>query len=222
MIAAPLIRSQEPAPSSADALREQAIEILKAAQYRQVVDESVMDERVKQAFSWLDRLDAWLARTAVDAPGLYWLLLVGLLLLLFLLIAHIIWTIHRYRKVRVDPFGDPNLPVAEWTHEALAAALAAAEEEGRFADALALRFRRSLLQLQRSLPGRLRPGWTNRELVAIWPVGLGHRPQLLELVQLIDRTWYGQVECPEADYRRAVGQLEQIESELQQAAGRGR
>lgn len=200
---------QQALPSAEEA-RERAREIFESSRYKQVVDESAIDSTVTSVIGLWGRLQSWIADLAAESPTLHLLLLIGLLLLLAALIGHMVWSWLRFRRMRVDPFGQDRLPAGADLELEFRSALAAAEQAGRWTDALGLRFRWLVWRLQHANSGRVLPGWTNRELLSRWPDDSASRAHMQAVVSLLDRTWYAEAECTEAEYRTASKQLDEV------------
>ena len=200
---------QQSTPTAEEA-RQRAQEILDASVYKQVVDETALHSAFTDSLGLWNKLQAWIANLAGESPALHFALLCGLMLLLALLIGHMVWSWLRFRRMRVDPFGQDRLPEGMNLELVLRSALKQAEEAGHWTDALGLRFRLVLWRLQIAQPGRVLPGWTNRELLARWPGDAASLNELRGVVQLLDRTWYAETECTESEYREAAHRLDEV------------
>ncbi len=142
--------------ASDERVRELASEILARDDYAALRVDVEFWERL---LGWLAEWAEWLEALRVDAPGLYWLVLAGLLLLALLLLAHVVWTVSlalRMPPPEPVPRGTGPGPGLLERAESLAA-------EGRFLEAsrqvelatLELLLEQRVIELARSEPNRV-------------------------------------------------------------------
>jgi hypothetical protein len=141
---------------------------------------------------WLSDLFRWLGELSDTDPVLYWVLLVGCLVLLVLLLTHIGWTVRRVL------FVTPRL--AGWDGGASQRSQLSRtywEEARRRADALdfteAIRFLFLSLVYRFDESGRVnyQQAYTNREYLALFAYRPPVHDQLKVLVDTLDDYWYG-------------------------------
>jgi hypothetical protein len=148
------------APWDADAIRTALDEVFGAERYRWEIPPSPWAWVVEQ---WL-RLTAWLAGLAVEHPGAYYALVVGLIVLLVAILVHLTYlTVLAFRK----PADDIEAR-AITAHEARNAVwylreAERLEEEGRLSESLAYRFAALVYVLDRNKVIRAHPSKTPAE-----------------------------------------------------------
>lgn len=163
---------------------------------------------------WTGIADLWgrlsdFLRGLHDGSGLtYWLIVLALVLTMSVLIWHMIWTIRKSSKWTGWEELDPNLPHGKDVDAALADAAHQAAEDGRRIEALSFRFRLALYRHSRNHPGALRPGYTNRECLTAWKGQPAIQAAMTDVVRLLDRCWYAQQECSQAEFDDAWATLE--------------
>lgn len=192
--------SQQPSPEAAQAVAEG---ILQDGAYSEVgADGSGFLAYTEETFNLFRRLQDWLDDLNADSPFLYWSLFATLVLILCLLILHIVWSFRQaFRPSNPNEGVGSDLgPTAE---DRVRRSIGIAVEDGRLTDALSLQFRLALILRNRTRPGRLRPGMTNRESLIAWEDQPSLRTQLAQVVDLLDCRWYACRECGEEEYARA-------------------
>jgi hypothetical protein len=157
---------------------------------------------------WFDLME-WVNALRSNSP-LGWIALMLLLCgILALLIWHIVWTIRR--AGRWQSVADPtSLAAAEDPAGALRRWLAEAERDGDRVAALRVRFQLLLTRERVLHPGRMRRGWTNRECVRLFRDDPPRATAMLEVVAVLDRTWYGRAACSEPEFLRARHLLKDV------------
>lgn len=168
-----------------------------------------------QFLEWLIRLllkpFVWLFNAMEGFPDpLRWLIVIALFILLVGLIGHIFYTLFSVlrpvsRTTKLDDVvARREMSAADF--EKLADEAAA---ERDYIGAIRCLFRAALASLQHREQRRLRPGITNREVLAkLRDARLIEAVRLL--VETIDAGWYGRQPCGEGEYRRCREAYQQI------------
>ena len=168
-----------------------------------------------QFFEWLFRLllkpFVWLFNAMEGFPDpLRWLVVIALFVLLVALVGHIVYTLFTVlrpvsRRVELgDVVGKTELRPADF--EKLAEEAVA---ERDYIGAVRCLFRAALATLQQREQRRLRPGATNREILArLRDAKIVDAVKLM--VETIDAGWYGRQPCGEGEYRRCREAYQQI------------
>jgi Domain of unknown function (DUF4129) len=182
-----LVNADAPEPMD-DAIRRE----LKAVYERPEFQPS----RSSSFWRWLERnLEAvmrWLGGLYRTAPILYWVLLVGCLLLLGLLIGHIIWTVRRVlfvgagRKAEEDR-GDRVQLSASHRAEALRRA-----GLGEYTEAIRYLFLSLVYFFDESGRVSFQRAYTNREYLRLFADRPRVQDDLRVFVDTLDRDWYGE------------------------------
>jgi hypothetical protein len=166
----------------------------------------VFEEAGSAYFRFLD----WVARLSSEAPGMYWLLVALLLIILGLLIFHIVWTFRQALRSEPIAEGLDHRGTGRSVEQEMELALQQAIHDNAFTDALSLHFRLGLLRMARKHPGSLRPGMTNRECLVAWDETPELQGRLVQVVDLLDRKWYARQECASDEYITARRVLEDM------------
>ncbi len=169
-----------------------------------VFDRSEFDEspRGLDLRRMLAELFAWLGSLLDAAPGLFWLLLLGCLLLLGLLVGHLVWTVcsalswNRRRK------GEEHVQRRRRLSASFAAAAEKAAADGDYTEAVRCLFLCLVHHFDES--GRLSflPSGTNREYLEQFVGRPTVHADLAVFVETLDHDWYGQRPTPPEQYRR--------------------
>lgn len=192
-------------PPNPERIRTQAAEILARDDYDLTVrghEGTWFVDLLMKLLEWLLIPFRWVFQMTEGLPEVFrWLIILAMIVLLGLLVWHMLASIIRAvrgetgrlqavkaaRRRAVDP-------------EELEQEADAAGRQGDYVTAVRRLFRAAVLRLERSDKRPLRPGTTNRALLRRY----GDRPtvgQALGLfVETIDRKWYGNEPCLEADY----------------------
>ncbi len=180
--------------ASDERVRELASEILAREEYAAW---RIDVDAWRRVIEWLQGWTEWLEGLRLDAPALYWLVVVGLLLLSLVLLAHVVWTVHRA----------VSAPVPEAARGAVRdrpGLLVLAEgfaREGRYLEAarhvelatLELLLESRVIELGRSEPNRVL-----RRRLREAPLPEAERRELLGLVDRLERRLFrDRVEDPE-------------------------
>ncbi len=191
-----------PAPET---LREKAAEIVAGPDYRLLSgqsDNSWMFAFLLEIIEWILVPFRWLFNLTEGMPSfLRWTIVLGLTAIVVLLIGHILYSIasavRRPKRVVGAGLDERRRRVDPTEFERLA------DEAARRADfitAIRFLFRASVLRLELSEKKSNRPGTTNRELLRRYRNRPGLGDSLRQFVETIDRKWYGDEACSDADY----------------------
>lgn len=191
-------------------IRDAAEMVLASPGYSLNLYEPPYFDQLRDGVRWLNELIAPLWSFGEDlykaSPVLFWIFTAILLLIVFALIGHIIYSfraafarrqIKEYQAAQSEPALDP----AHWEKRAETAA-----RKEDFILALRLLFRAGLLRLE---GGKVRPAATNREYVRRYRTTPAEEP-LRELVNLIDYKWYGGRSCVYDDWQTGKEAYEAI------------
>ena len=164
----------------------------------------------------------WLGSLSTTSPLQYWLLLIGCLLLLTVLVAHISWTIlsafsaaRRFRRAGES--------VRQRRRLSAAAATAAdqAATAGDYTEAVRCLFLALVYHFDEN--GRIiySPSGTNREYLLAFADRPGVLRDLAVFVDILDDNWYGQQPTPPEQYHRCrelFARMDQLAGEERAAA----
>lgn len=192
-----------PQPSN-DQLRSLAADITARPDYDLATRRAEVDwlfDLLIEVLSWLIAPLRWIYKLTEGLPEFFrWLIIAGMLVIVFALIAHIIYTI--IQAVRGDRSGSRpsegaqrRIEPDEWERRAAAAAAA-----GEYIAAVRYLFRAVLGRLEQADKKPLRPGTTNRELLRRYRARTEVVDGLRLFVDVIDRKWYGGEVCTASDY----------------------
>ena len=206
---------------SSQALREKAMEIVSGRDYQ--INTGQSDNSwslllLLEIIRWILMPFIWLFNLTAGLPDfLRWIIVLGLAALLMLLIGHIVYSfvtaIRRPKRIGDAGLDSRHRRIDPEEVERLAGDAA---ERSDYVTAIRLLFRASVLRLELAEKKSHRPGTTNRELLRRYQA----RPSLSEslklFVETIDKKWYGDEICSDADYaacqqahrevRRALGE----------------
>lgn len=193
-----------PQPTT-DAIRQKAAEIVAGRDFS--LDESRPDHSwlVKLAFEILDWIVApfkWVYTMTQGLPGLLqWTIILGLAVILMLLIWHIGYTlIYALRGTRRMTEGEQASRRSSTDPADLERLASQAALDSNFVGAIRFLFRAAVIRLERVEKRTNRPGTTNRELLRRYRDKPTCREPLERMVDMIDRKWYGDEQCSDADY----------------------
>lgn len=180
-----------PVAASDAQIRELAAQILSRPEYADwhAATASRLEELVREIGHWFQRWMSFTADLALHRPVLYWLLLGGLLLVIVLLLAHVIWSIRAALGARV-PEGEKREAEVSSDFAGEADRLAAS---GRFLEAahrlqlasIDLLLQRRVLELSRSDPNR-----TLRQRLRRAALPETERQVLLDLLRRLEQQWF--------------------------------
>ena len=190
---------------SPETLREKAAEIVAGRDYRLdsgQADNGWMFALMLEIIDWILVPFRWLFELTEGLPSfLRWMIVLGLAAILVLLIGHIIYSIASAvrgpKRLSGSGLDERRRSVDPSELERLAS------EAARRADyitAIRFLFRASVVRLELSEKKSNRPGTTNRELLRRYRNRPGLGESLRQLVETIDRKWFGDEVCSDADY----------------------
>jgi hypothetical protein len=148
----------------------------------------------------LERFFSWLGTLQGGAPVLFWLMVIGCIVLLVLMVGHITWTVARSiyvgRRPRVGSGAEQRRRLSDG-FRARADSLA---DAGEFTEAVRLLFLSLVYAFDEAGRVPFRPALTNREYLLFFddrPVIAG---SLRVFVDLLDANWYGQRATEGSEY----------------------
>jgi hypothetical protein len=160
--------------------------------------------------NWLLRALAeffrWLGTLYTANPLLFWVLLIGCILLLILILGHIIYTVVRaFRGGGIDARRRQQAE-AEARRGRLSAAYRAEAgrhaARGEFTEAIRALFLSLVYRYDEKGRVSLHKAWTNREYLTLLDEDLPAREQLAVFVDALDDHWYGQRPAGAEQYER--------------------
>ena len=147
----------------------------------------------------------------VAAPLVYWLIVVGLVVLLVLLLTHIGWTVKRAITMGRTPAASDGPASAEAeTPTSLRRRAETLAAQGRFLDAVRLLFRALALRLGARDAALVFPSLTNREFAAAFRTDPSLFERLRAFVEVLDDRWYGDRPCTAEDYALCHTMYDQV------------
>ena len=208
---APELQLGQGGPASKAQVEESLREIFSDSAYRDVSpDSSVAEAKVvgviERVAGWFKNLFDFMPNSSID----FWILLS---LVLLAVVGFVVLGFRIYHKNRDYYLGDgPVLDLAGQGQRAelLERARVQAVADGALTEALSLRFRLGLVAVAQHTPGRLRPGFTNRECLVAFSEEPAYRDRLAGVIDLLDRKWYAQEECSQEEYSGAEAVLAEM------------
>lgn len=202
-------------PPSPEALRDAATRIVGGPGYHLDTQQSQnawTEELIFQILRWVLTPLRWLFDLTEGLPDvLRWLIVIGLVILMAILI----W--HMGRTLLIAMRGPARGSHAGFTSRQRGFSAEDLEqfavEAGRAGDhiaAIRFLFRASVVRLEQSSKQRHRPGATNRELLKRFSQWPEVATSIRYFVDVIDRKWYGDEFCTEADYARSQSEYESV------------
>ncbi|MDG1498928.1 MAG: hypothetical protein P8N31_08845 [Planctomycetota bacterium] len=196
-----------------DQVEESLREILSDSSYGDVSpDSTVAEKKAIEKFqefrAWIEDLFDFMPASSLD----FWLSLSVVILSLIGLALLGSKLYQRNRKFAFEEGYLDDQAFAGSLRQQLERARAQAVSEGAFTEALSLRFRLGLLAVSQRNPGRLRPGYTNRECLIAWSRVPEYRDRLAQVIDLLDRKWYAQEQCSPEEYTTAEAVLAEMGS----------
>lgn len=190
---------------SPETLREKAAEIVAGSDYRLhsgQSDRSWMFSLILEVIEWILVPFRWLYAISEGLPEfLRWTIVLGVSAVGLLLIGHIVYTfvsaVRGPKRVSGSGLDERRHRIDPADLERLAG------EAARRADyitAIRFLFRASVVRLELAEKKSNRPGTTNRELLRRYRSRPAVSDPLTQLVETIDRKWYGDESCSDADY----------------------
>lgn len=183
-----------------EAIRRKAAEVLARRDFQLDADRDDQSLSILARLGiWLLKMMAWFAKLLDGLPSpLWWLVVIGLVVTLIALCAHIVWTFivaikgGSKRRTHLLTSDDRRVP------EEFERAADQAERDGDYIGAIRLRFRAGILRIELAENRPLRRGITNHELLRRYRSSPFFEP-LQWFVQTIDSKWYGHGECQPDD-----------------------
>src|SRR5512147_1797136 len=151
---------------------------------------------------WWNRLISWLSGLSERAPGLYWLLIVALSVLLVAIVVHAVWVVVQTMRAAGAPEGGhdepstPELRGASWYRQQ-ARRLAA---EGRYVEAMQADFLGLVLELDQLGALQFHPSKTPYEYSAEVKGGAPVRAALRELAGSLYHYAFAREPCGQDDF----------------------
>ena len=197
-----ITQSAEAAPLVPEAVRKKAQEIVARPEYQ--LDQGLDDESEAlwlTVLSWILKPFIWLFESLDGLPMAFRLMVVILLsVLLVVLIVHMFWSLAAaMRGTKPDVLAGMQQRQRELDPRELERYAETAAAEGHYLEAIRHLFRAALIRIEQSEKQKFRVGITNREVLRRYrktPL----LPPLSELVDLVDRKWYGKEDCDNSDY----------------------
>jgi Domain of unknown function (DUF4129) len=158
----------------------------------------------------LKRFFEWLGSLSGTAPVLYWLLLIGCIMLLALLVWHIVWTVFSAFSYGRRARQDENVKQRRRLSVSYAAAADKAAAAGDYTEAVRCLFLCLVHNFDES--GRLTylPSGTNREYLGQFSDRPAVYRDLAVFVDTLDDNWYGQRPTPPEQYRLCLERYDSI------------
>jgi hypothetical protein len=176
-----------PQPSN-DEIRRQLKEVLSRPEFSQGGRENWLP----RLGNWLSDIFTWLGGLYDTAPVLYWVLLVGCLVLLVLLLTHIGWTVRRVLFTTPLSHGSDRgerqrfqLSRTYWEEARRRAA------DMDFTEAIRFLFLSLVYRFDESGRVNFQRAYTNREYLALFADRPAVHDQLKVFVDMLDDYWYG-------------------------------
>lgn len=190
---------------SPDALREKAAEIVARRHYDLSggADDSLKEEIFLQALHAIGDFFRWFFSLTEGLPDfLRWPIVIGLILLVVLLIAHIIYTlVTSIRAPKRSKYPEGDLHRRGQDPVELERLADKAADDADYIGAIRYLFRASVVRLEAWDKRSHRPGTTNRELLRRYRDRMLVSQSLSLMVDMIDRKWYGDEVCSHLDYQ---------------------
>lgn len=192
------------AAASPESIREATERVLSSDDYRLDLEEDPLQPLVERLWEMLSSVLEWILGLFSFLHGLpaliQWIIICTLLVVLVLLVWHIIYSIitamrpgGNRRGKSFDLPGHRDDP-REWERQAVQFA-----ESGYYVEAARLLLRASLFRLEDSFDRPFRRATTNREYLRKYRQ-LPVLDAVQQLVETIDRKWYGEEPCERDDY----------------------
>jgi hypothetical protein len=171
------------AQPDADRVRQELARVFERREFNPSTDD----------WAWLRNFFEWLGTLHTEQPALYWVILIGCLVLLALLLGHMVWTVRRAfvfsrRVTNEAETREQRRRLSERFREQAEARAA----EGEYTEAVRLLFLSLVHAFDES--GRLlfQPALTNREYLRSFAGRPALERELAVFVELLDANWYGQ------------------------------
>lgn len=194
-----------PAPTTSE-IQAKAAEIVARDEFQLEAvkqDSGVKSDALAEILDWILKPLKWLFDSTEGLPEFArWLIVIGLVVLLILLTAHIVYSLYSALHGETKRRTTLSAEVAERKIdpaklESLADDAAAKLD---FITAVRLLFRAGVIRLEAQEEKKNRPGATNRELLRRYQKQPTLGAALRLFVDTIDRKWYGDEICTDTDY----------------------
>jgi len=154
-----------------------------------------------ELFRWLLTPFKWLYDAMEGMPDFVrWIIVIGMVLLCIALIAHIVYTFVRAIQGPLPGRSRKYVtPTTEINPAELEAQADIVGQQGQYIEAIRLLFRASLRRIELAENKKFRPGCTNRELLRRFRATPLASP-LGRFVEMLERKWYGNEPCGQADF----------------------
>jgi hypothetical protein len=186
----------------ADAIRQAAKEVVARPYYRLGLDGDADGEPlILRILRWIFKPFRWLFDSMEGLPDLLrWAIVIVCALACAAIISHIVYTLlMAIRGPSLGRGGTYDSPTREVDPTDLEQQADRISREGDHIGAIRLLFRAALRRIELAEKRKLRPGFTNRELLKRYRASPLQSP-LARFVDTIDQKWYGNLPCEQADY----------------------
>lgn len=194
------------AAATPESIRDTTAEVLKSKTYRLDFEENAFAPLWERMLEMLYAGLGWIAGFFSFLDGLpqfvRWVIIMTLVVLMVLLVGHILYSIFSAlspgRKLKVKSFERPEHrdDPRQWETEANQLA-----GRGEYIEAARLLLKSSLFRLEESFNRPFRQSTTNREYLRKYRQ-LPTLAAVQQLVETIDRKWYGEEPCVQADFEQ--------------------
>jgi hypothetical protein len=204
-LALPAAGGDAPHPGG-DAIRQHLERVLSRPEFRKGgMNLSWLGETLRRFFESLGSL-------YTTAPVLFWVLLIGCLLLLALIIFHIGWTVRR--MLAVDPAAARGRGETAAQRARLSQAYRDEAREraarGDFTEAVRFLFLSLVYRFDEEGRALFQQAYTNREYLALFADRPQVRQDLRVFVDVLDANWYGQRPTEEHHYQECLALYERL------------
>jgi hypothetical protein len=160
---------------------------------------------------WISQFFGWLGSLGETAPLLFWLLLAGCLALLFLLVAHIAWTVRRVfvggaRRARGEKSQQRRQRLS--TSYGEEARRRAANRD--FTEAIRYLFLSLVYRFDETGRVNFQQAYTNREYLGLFRDRPPVHERLKKFVDTLDDYWYGQRATDRARYDKCLAVYQEL------------
>jgi Domain of unknown function (DUF4129) len=147
----------------------------------------------------------WLGSLYDTAPVLFWMLLIGCLVLLVLLVVHIVWTVRRvWFAADRHSSHDPNAAQRQQMSLQFRAEADQRAAAGEFTEAIRCLFLSLVYRFDESGRVNFQQAYTNREYLALFADRPPVQQQLGVFVDILDDFWYAQRPTDQARLARCL------------------
>jgi hypothetical protein len=157
---------------------------------------------------------AWLAGLHGRSPALFWVLLVGCVVLLLLLLTHIIWTLHRVWYASARPLRESAAKERRRLSQRFRAEADLHAAAGDYTEAIRCLFLALVYRFDESGRIDFRSAYTNREYLALCAGRPDVQAGLREFVDTLDENWYGQHPSAPGQFERSRALYDELTTSL--------